>query len=195
MFNFESTNDFMFIRKAKQTDVPAIAHLLLQAMEDIIYQFIGKKSKSDALLFLTKMAAQKSNQYSFENCWIVEENETVIAAANVYEGKQLEKLRAPIIETLQKELNQNFHFEDETSTGEIYIDSIGVDPQNQGRGLGSKLLQFLIDEYVNKKNQTLGLLVDKENPNAKKLYLKLGFEVVGEKILAGKEMEHLQIKK
>jgi ribosomal protein S18 acetylase RimI-like enzyme len=64
----------------------------------------------------------------------------------------------------------------------------------QGQGLGSKMFAFLIDEYVYKRNKTLGLLVDKENPNAKKLYLKLGFTVVGEKILAKKSLEHLQFK-
>jgi len=55
-------------------------------------------------------------------------------------------------------------------------------------------LQFLIDEYVYKSNETLGLLVDKDNPAAKKLYLKLGFEFVGNKTFAGKQMEHLQLK-
>jgi ribosomal protein S18 acetylase RimI-like enzyme len=57
------------------------------------------------------------------------------------------------------------------------------------------MFQFLIDEYVHKRDKTLGLLVDKDNPDAKKLYLKLGFEIVGEKTLVGKNMEHLQFKK
>jgi ribosomal protein S18 acetylase RimI-like enzyme len=72
---------------------------------------------------------------------------------------------------------------------------MAVSPHQQGKGIGSKLFDFLIGEYVYKQNETLGLLVDKDNPNAKKLYLKLGFEVVSEKTLAGKEMEHLQFKK
>lgn len=71
---------------------------------------------------------------------------------------------------------------------------MGVDPSQQGKGIRSKVFQFLIDEYVEKNNQTLGLLVDKDNPNAKKLYLKLGFEIVGEKALVGKQLEHLQFK-
>jgi len=54
------------------------------------------------------------------------------------------------------------------------------------------MLRFLINEYVNNRNKTLGLLVDKDNPQAKKLYLRLGFVPVGEKTLAGKSMEHLQ---
>jgi len=59
--------------------------------------------------------------------------------------------------------------------------------------LGTKLLQFLIQEYVEKQGLTLGLLVDNDNPNAKRLYEKIGFRVVGEKTLVGHAMEHLQI--
>jgi len=54
-------------------------------------------------------------------------------------------------------------------------------------------LQFLIDEYVNKHNQTLGLLVDEGNPNAKRLYLKSGFKSAGKKVLFGRNLEYLQI--
>ena len=90
--------------------------------------------------------------------------------------------------------NRNFSPENETQAGEFYIDCVGVHPGQQGKGVGSKLFDFLIDEYVHKRNKTLGLLVDKDNPSAKRLYLKLGFEVIGDKTLAGKTMEHLQLK-
>lgn len=55
------------------------------------------------------------------------------------------------------------------------------------------MFKFLIDEFVNKRNKILGLLVEEENPNAKRLYEKLGFIVVGEKTLMGKKLDHMQI--
>jgi ribosomal protein S18 acetylase RimI-like enzyme len=67
-------------------------------------------------------------------------------------------------------------------------------PNQQGKGIGAKLIQYVINEQVQENGQTLGLLVDKANPGAKRLYLKLGFEVVGEKNLMGISMEHLQLK-
>lgn len=87
-----------------------------------------------------------------------------------------------------------FNPEDETSQGEWYIDTLGVHPNQQGKGVGSLLLNYLIEERVTKLQQTLGLLVDLDNPNAKRLYLKLGFKSVGEKTLAGKQMDHLQLR-
>ena len=60
--------------------------------------------------------------------------------------------------------------------------------------MGAKILNYVIDHYVHQRKQTLGLLVEEENTNARKLYLKLGFKPVGTKILVGKKMQHLQLK-
>jgi len=182
----------MTIRKAKPEDSEAIATYILLAMEDIIYKFIGEKSLEKAKQFLINLISKRANQYSYENCWVIEIENEVVAVVIVYDGAKLQELRKPVAKEIKSMFNRDFNPENETEAGEYYIDSIGVSPNQQGKGLGSKLFQFLIDEYVYKRNETLGLLVDKDNPNAKKLYLKLGFEIVGEKTLAGKKMEHLQ---
>ena len=103
-------------------------------------------------------------------------------------------LREPVIRFLKTNFNREFIPEDETQPGELYIDSLGVKPDHQGMGVGTKLLQYIIDQYVHTDHRTIGLLVEKENIKAKHLYIKLGFEIVGQKILAGKNMDHLQFK-
>lgn len=183
----------MIIRKATLKDAKAIAAAMLLAMEELVYKFIGEDDPAKAETFLLDLAGMENNQYSYRNCWVVETDGEVVAAAVLYDGAKLAELRAPVAQYIQSKFNKAFDVENETQAGEYYIDCIGVSPGQQGKGIGSKLLQFLIDEYVNKQQQTLGLLVDITNPNAKKLYLKLGFKVVGEKTLAGKRLEHLQI--
>ncbi|MCL2245522.1 MAG: GNAT family N-acetyltransferase [Lentimicrobiaceae bacterium] len=183
----------MLIRKANPKDAEIIASYILLAMKEIAYQFIGEKSWEKAKQFLINLICKQKNQYSYENCWIIELENEIVAVAVVYNGAQLQALREPVAQEIKMMFNRDFNPENETEAGEFYIDSIAVSPQRQGKGLGAKLLQFLIDEYVVKMNGTLGLLVEKENHNAKKLYLKLGFKVVGEKMLAGKQMEHLQV--
>ncbi len=184
----------MVIRKAKEEDSKVIASYMMLAMKDIVYQFIGEKSFERATQFLECLIRKKATQYSYENCWVVESKEGVIAVANVYDGAKLHELRMPVAELIKSMFNRDFSPEDETQEGEFYIDCVGVHPDQQGKGVGSKLFEFLIDEYVHKRNEALGLLVDKDNPNAKRLYLKLGFEVIGDKTLTGKKMEHLQLK-
>lgn len=182
----------MIIRKASLEDSKSIATYLLLAMESIIYTFIGEQDTIKAVDFLLYFTEKENNQYSYQNCWIVEDKNQIIAAVNLYDGGKLYKLRKPITDYLTTHFVQNLNIEDETESGEYYIDSLGVHPQYQGKGIGSKLLLFLIKEY-SYQNQPLGLLVDEENPLAKKFYLKLGFKSVGKKKLMGKNMEHLQI--
>lgn len=184
----------MIIRKATIKDSESIATCLLLAMEDIVYKFICEENYNKAKDFLLHFIAKENNQYSYQNCFVAVDDNEILAAVNIYDGAKLNLLREPIVQYVRTHYNKNFNPEDETQKGEYYIDTLGVDPKCQGKGIGSKMLQFLIEEYVNKNQQTLGLLVEEANPNAKKLYLKLGFKPVGEKTLVGKKMEHLQIK-
>jgi len=183
----------MNIRKAKISDSKQIAPILLLAMEEIIYKFIAKKDYASAKEFLEHFIGRENNQYSYQNCYVGEENNEIIGAVNIYKGSDIERLRNPIIEFVRENYNPEFDPEFETKEGEFYIDSLGVNPNHQGKGIGSKLLLFLIDDFVYQKNETLGLLVEEDNPLAKNLYLKLGFNVVGEKTLVGKKLDHLQI--
>lgn len=183
----------MLIREATPQDSDAIAEYMLLAMEEIVYAFIGERNKDGARAFLKKFNKLESNQYSFQNCWVAEVENEVVAAANVYDGADLYRLREPIIHYIHHHFHTVLHPEDETQAGEFYIDFIGVKPQLQGKGIGSAILWFLINKFVVKGNNRLGLLVDEENPVAEKLYLKLGFKEVGQKILLGKRMKHLQM--
>lgn len=183
----------MIIRKAVISDSKYIAPILLLAMEDIIYKFICKDDYNSALDFLQHFVETENNQYSYQNCYVAEADNEIIGAVNLYDGADLQKLRNPIIEYVRSNYNPDFNPEDETQAGEYYIDSLGINPKHQGKGIGSAILQFLIDKYVHKNKETLGLLVEEDNPNAKKLYLKLGFKPIGYKTLVKKNLEHLQI--
>lgn len=181
------------IRKAQPEDAKLLAPVLILAMEEIVFRFIGINSKEKALLFLERMISQPANQYSYENIWLIEKEGKLAGAACVYDGALLEKLRQPVLDEIFSLFGRSFIPEDETQSGEIYIDSVSVSPDMQGKGIGSELFSFLIHLHVESKKETLGLLVEEENPNALKLYLKLGFQPKGEKILVGKKMIHLQI--
>jgi ribosomal protein S18 acetylase RimI-like enzyme len=177
----------LIIRNATPDDAPAIAPLLLMAMEDIIYRFTDKTDSG--FEFMLHFVSREHNQYSWQNCIVAEEDGKVVAAVNLYEGTRLRELRQPVIDHLNSHYNRNVIPEDETDAGEIYIDTLGVVPEMQGRGIGTRLLQYIIDEY---QRETLGILADEDNPDATRLYLKLGFMVAGTKTLMGKKMVHLR---
>lgn len=182
----------LIIRRAVPEDSHQVASLIALAMHDIILRFIGEDSEAKAQQLLYRLVSKKGNQYSFENCWVAEIEKEVVAAACIYDGAKLKVLRKPVAEEIAGMFGRNFNPEDETQAGEFYIDSVGVMPSHQGMGIGTKIFEFLIEEYVYTRKKVIGLLVDKENPDAKRLYLKLGFKYSGDKNLAGKQMEHFQ---
>lgn len=183
----------MHIRRAQIQDAPAIATYTVLAMDDLIYNILGAVTEAEAIAFMQLLVEEKDNQFSYQNAWVMEdENTQIVAAAVVYDGARLEELRQPVIRKIAKTFHRDFRPEAETQVGEFYIDTVGVNPQQQGKGLGTTLFQFLIDEYVYRKHQTLGLLVDKDNPKAKALYLRLGFIYQNDVRFVGKTLEHLQ---
>ncbi len=183
----------MRIRKAKAEDAKEIAQLMMLAMAEIVYIFMGENSPKKATKFLESLIIRKSNQYSFENCWVAENEKGLIALASIYDGEKLQFLRKPVAETIRVMFDRDFNPEDETQKGEYYIDCVAIHTKYQGKGIGSELFEFLISEYVHKKNRTLGLLVEENNLNAQGFYTKFGFAVVGHKTLVGKKMYHLQL--
>ncbi|SMG42503.1 GNAT family N-acetyltransferase [Sphingobacterium psychroaquaticum] len=179
-------------RPAKASDAKAIAPIMLLAMEDIIYYFIDNFDKEEATSLLTHFASLPNNQYSYQHIIVAEEEGQILGQLCLYPGGQLEALRKPIFDYIKEKYNRVLPLENETQEGEIYIDTIAVLPEAQGKGIGKKLLQYAIETFVEQQGETLGLLVDKENPSAKKLYLNMGFAVIKQVDIFGKEMDHLQ---
>lgn len=181
-------------REATKEDATSIAKLMMLAMDKIVYDFIGKTDYKEGVLFLKKLIEQENNQYSYQNTIVVEYDNLFAGTTTFYDGAKLEELRKPVLELLKKDYNQIIQPQDETQAGEIYIDTIAVSENFRGKGIGSKILDYLIEEIGQKQNNTLGLLVDFTNPNAKKLYERKGFVVVGEKMLMNENHEHMQYK-
>lgn len=179
------------IQIATPDDAPEIAPLMFQAMQEIAYKLIGKEDPKLAIDFLEKLCRQENNQYSYQNTLIYKENEQILGSLVFYNGADLHILRKPVLLLSEKVSNRSITMENETQQGEIYIDTLSVSPQAQGKGIGSQLIEYL-KKYV-RENQKLdiGLLVDEKNPKAEKLYIKLGFQHKNNITLAGSIYKHL----
>ncbi len=66
---------------------------------------------------------------------------------------------------------------------EMQIGNIAVEPGFQHRGIGAKILQYIIEEAKRLKIAHIYLEVRESNENARKLYLKFGFVVSGRRRL------------
>ena len=182
----------MIIRQAKASEATQIAELINLAMLEITYQFIGKEDRNEANNFIAKFVAHENNQYSYQNIYVLEIDGRILGHLSIYDGASLKQLRQPILDYILHTYAIDYSPADETQAGEMYIDTFAVHPSMQGKGYGEKMLQFAIDKFNRIESKTVGLLVDNDNPNAKRLYERLGFKTIKEVEIFGKKMEHMQ---
>jgi ribosomal protein S18 acetylase RimI-like enzyme len=179
------------IRLAQPSDAPAVASLLVQVMNELACRFVGSTNPYDALPLFEYFVQIKNNQYSHENTLVYEDASGVVGSINAYDGAKLIEYRAPFL----MYLNDNYGFrdilEEETTTGEFYLDTLGVKPDHQGKGIGTSLIRAACDRGKQLGHSRAGLLVDETNPLARKLYERVGFSSVGPKNFAGGIFAHM----
>ncbi|RCH56019.1 GNAT family N-acetyltransferase [Mucilaginibacter hurinus] len=181
------------IRQAKQDDAPAIARLIIAAMGELAAKFVNGTNPEQAIPLFERFAALPANQYSYQGTLVYEDAHGICGMINGYDGALLHQLRAEFLNHIKSVYNNPYHPEDETGPGEFYIDCLSVAPVHQGKGIGRQLLSALCQRAKSMGHSTAGLLVNKENPRAEKLYQTLGFAKVGDKVLLGTLNHHLQI--
>jgi len=182
------------IRPARPEDYKQVAPLIIQAMEDLACTFANAKDPQKAIPLFEHFFQQKANQYSFEHTLVYEETAVAMGSITFYDGELLAQYRKPFLEYISEKYKvTGLVIEDETTPNEVYIDTLSVSPKHQGKGIGKQLLAAAISQAKNSDQKKIGLLVDLNNPNAKKLYLSLGFESVGKKQLGNCVYEHLQL--
>ncbi|QQX77484.1 MULTISPECIES: GNAT family N-acetyltransferase [Aequorivita] len=181
------------IRPALPEDFKKVAPLIVQAMEDLACTFANTDTPEKAYPLFEHFFQKKANQYSFEHTLVYVEDGEIVGSITFYDGKLLPHYRAPFLQYIAEFYKvTDILIDDETNPGEVYIDTLSVAPQHQGKGVGKKLLAAAIQQAKTEGHEKIGLLVDFKNPNAKKLYVSLGFESVGKKTLGSSVYEHLQ---
>ena len=79
----------------------------------------------------------------------------------------------------------------ETFDNEWYIDSLIVHPNWRGRGIGQQLLRHI--PLLQPEEDLIGLNCDRSNPDARRLYERIGFQTVGLHRILSHQYDHMQI--
>lgn len=189
----------MKIVPASIEQAESIASLIMLAMNhECCQNFAGPShTLEDFHRMMTTLVRRDDSQYSYRNAMVALDDNTtdghpVVAGVIVgYDGADLHRLRETFLQAAKEFLGQDFRgMDDETQAGEYYIDSLAVNESYRHQGLATLLLKKLIDQKG--QRQPVGLLVDKGNPGAERLYRSLGFEYVNDATWGGHEMRHLQ---
>ena len=185
------------IRKGKPGDASRIASLIIMAMtEECCLYFCGEKHTIDDFHeAMTTLALRTDSQYSYLNTLCaVDEKDNIVGVCTSYDGALLHQLRKAFIDTAWERWGMDHsNMPDETQAGELYIDSLAVDPEYRGMGIAKQLLEATIQKSREMNLPATGLLVDTGNPRAELLYNKVGFRVVDTNTWGGHPMKHMTI--
>lgn len=143
---------------------------------------------------LTELVALEKSQYSYTNTLVaLNDEDEVIGVCVSYDGAQLHDLRQPFVDAALKKFDIDYQNQiDEADNDELYIDSLAVNPDYRRQGIAKRLILESITKAESMGIHKIGLLVDKDNPLAEKLYVAQGFKYVGDTTWGGHPMKHLQ---
>ncbi|WP_221390047.1 GNAT family N-acetyltransferase [Dyadobacter sp. NIV53] len=178
------------IRQATPEDARQVAPLFILSMGHIAGIFANSDRYEDAIPFFERFFAKENNQYSYENTLVLEEEMEILGSVTGYDGALLHQLRQPVLDQIRK-TQPGFTPNDETEAGEYYLDCIQVHPAHQGKGIGKKLIHAFCERGYSLGYKRVGLIVDLENPDAKRFYESLGFFIAGEKDFMGHRYFHM----
>lgn len=185
----------MNIIPARKEHAANIARLIMTAMtDDCCLYFAGSKHTLDDFhSMMTKLVERDDSQYSYRNTLLAIGDDGNAAGAIVaYDGGKLHCLRRAFIEAAKECFGRDFSgMTDETQAGEVYLDSLAVMPEYRGQGIATALLKAMIGKSAGEGHKAVGLLVDKGNPNAERLYRSVGFEYANDAEWGGHPMKHL----
>lgn len=185
----------MKIQTATKSQTPIISQLIMTAMTDDCCQYFAGEhhTLADFRSMMTSLVEREDSQYSYLNTLVaIDDDGDVMGAIVGYDGGKLHELRQAFINAAKECFGRDFsRMDDETQAGEVYLDSLAVMPDHRGKGIATSLLRAMIEKAAKEGHPAVGLLVDKGNPNAERLYLHVGFEYANDSSWGGHPMRHL----
>lgn len=183
------------ITQATRGEAALIAPMIMEAMNlDCCQWFAGPNhTLQEFQELMTRLVEMDSSQYSYRNTLTAHVGGELAGILIGYDGGQLHQLREAFVSEALRSFGIDYSgMNDETNAGEYYLDSLCVASRFRGHGIATRLLKAGIERGRQLGLPATGLLVDAGNPRAEQLYLRVGFEVVGETSWGSHPMHHLQ---
>lgn len=183
------------IRKATKEDAKVLAPMIMIILEDMelaVFQQLTKKQIEEVLIAGIQT---ETYRYSYRHAHVAIREGEVAGVLFGYSGGKEDEIDAPLTDILAErglDTSIQFFVDKETFPGEWYLDSIVTAEKYRGYGVGTELLAA-IDQFAKEDGEmVIGLNCDEANPNARRLYERMGFKQSGEMILSGHQYHHMQ---
>ncbi|WP_185148023.1 GNAT family N-acetyltransferase [Peribacillus simplex] len=182
----------MYIRKATPEDADKAAILTRLAIKEIAEVLTGETEEERILYVLADLFRKSGNRISYENTFVSEHDGQVSGLIIAYHGKDAESLDKPIVKRLRTKMKDpSVTLDKEAEMKDFYLDTLCVDPNFQGKGIGSALIQY-VEGYAKQKGYPrVSLVVENENEGANRLYSRLGYEEMKTITISGHDFGYM----
>lgn len=184
------------IREAQKNQAQEIASLIMMAMTDECCQYFcgDGYGLEDFRRMITMLVEREDSQYSYKNTLLALDGDKVVGVSVSYDGGRLHQLRKVFVEAAKKYVGKDHSgIDDETQAGELYLDSLAVQPEYRRQGIAKRLIMATKERAEKMELPCVGLLVDKGNPSGEALYTSVGFQYANDSHWGGHEMKHLTL--
>lgn len=183
------------IVRAGKEDAGMIGEAVVAALgPELAGELAGDKEIADVVNLFAVLAAREDSQYSYVNTLkAIDDSGRAMGFSVAYDGARLHEMRLPFYAEAKRILGRDLNgaMGEECTPAEFYLDSLAVFPAFRGMGVARALIEATAMRAAG-SGKPLGLLCDKSNSRARRLYDSLGFHRVGETYFAGELMDHMQ---
>lgn len=165
------------IRKARAEDAAKLAKLMNIAGEGIpayLWELMADPNE-DVMAFGGRRVARAEGGFSYTNAYVATCDDAIngmllgYQLPDPYETGSLEEI-PPVVRPLV-ELES-------LVPGSWYVNAVATEPDYRGQGVGRKLMEWAEQLASSSAAEKLSLIVAEENAVAKRLYEKLGYQVI-----------------
>lgn len=184
------------IERAVSTDSERLFELLQVIWHDMSFYAYVQLPPKEYRQFMLQQLQSEGTKYSYQNCWVVRDKAGIIQGVLLgYSGDLEPQLDQKLYDDFCQEFPIHANNVEigalESRSGEWYLDSLVVSPEYRGQGIAQAFLQQL-HAFVS-AHKIIGLNCDLVNPNAKRLYERIGFQVIDRVTFFGHNYNHMQL--
>jgi len=179
------------IRKAVPFDAEKVVPLIIDAIGDIAERMTGENEPLEIEQSLCELFRRSDNPHSYLYTYVAEIDDDVAGTMVVYSGKIAPQLDKNLSKWLSEKGAEVSEIDPESLADELYINTICVDPNFRGKGIGSQLLAFAEDVAKRENISKVSLNVETEKDAAIRLYKRSGYEIVSPWTIIGEPFHHM----
>lgn len=176
------------LRQAKPSDVDRAIPLIYSSGPDAFSYVFAHATKGDAQAFLGRAFVDGGGTFGYRNHTVAESDGEVVGIGATFSGDGALSTTAVVATQIFKAygtaaagiIGRGLRIErlmPPPKKSVQYIAHLGVNPANQGQGIGTQLIHRFLAQGRQDGKKTAELDVSVENPDAERLYERLGFTV------------------